>query len=127
VISNPETQKKTLSFAKELYPKEAVLKASYCFIDRCYIYLNQTDTDYTIEVTAKASFNIEGLQHEFKNELLAQTVRHHVYKQTHTIRELLMARAMASTIIDEHPDRATEAEDTNLDEIIIDWFDRDGH
>lgn len=64
---------------------------------------------------------------EFENEMLAQAVRYQVYLQTHTIREILMARAMSSTITgsntelekDELPDSIE-----NLDSILMDWFEK---
>jgi len=117
----------TASFSKALYPKEAVLKASYCFIDRCYIHLSQTDADYCVELSEKETMSPDILMNEFKNELLAQSVRYHVYKQTHVIREVLMARAMASTIVDSCHVHDTNGTDPNLEDIIQDWFDRHGN
>lgn len=124
MTGNTGSQKVTLSFAKELYPKEAVLKAAYCFLDKCYVYLDHTDTDYTVELTAKGSAAPDNIKNEFTNELLAQTVRFSVYKQTHTIREILLARAMASTLVDEDPDRESVEQDTDLTNINMSWFDR---
>ena len=122
---NIESNILTLSFNKDLYLKEALLKAAYRFIDICYIYINQTDTDYIVEITAKEAALPESLPNEIKNELLSQTVRLQVYKQTHVIRELLMARAMASTIINETPNAENDEdrENTDIAEIIEDWFE----
>jgi len=126
--TNTEKNTLILTFNKDLYPKEAMIKAAYRFIVDCYVYLNQTAADYVIEITAKETALPENLANEFRNELLAQTVRLQVYKQTHVIRELLMARAMASTIISEPPtgeSAATEA-DADLNEITKDWFEKYG-
>ena len=51
-----------------------------------------------IELTDKGDNDVADIALEFENEMLAQAVRYHVYLQTHTIREILMARAMSSTI-----------------------------
>ena len=124
MTNNEEKSIIKITFSKDLYPKEAVIKAAYSYIDKCYVYLTHTETDYSVELTAKESDAFENIENEFKNELLAQTARFYVYKQTHTIREILIARAMASTIIDEQPDLEAEKQDTNLDGIVMDWFDR---
>jgi len=115
-----------IKFCRDLYPKEAVIKAAYCFIDRCYIHLDQTNTDYSIEFIPKEGFTIDDIKNDFNNELLAQAVRYYVYKQTHVIREILLARAMASTIIDECADYELEEQDTNLEDIVMDWFEKYG-
>ena len=116
-----------LKFKQELYPKEALLKAAYHFIDRCYIHVDLIEDAYVVELTTKKDVTDDVTEHEFENELLAQTVRYHVYIQTHTIREILMARAMSSTITGSN----TEYEKTNLpdnldslENILTDWFDK---
>jgi His-Xaa-Ser system protein HxsD len=119
------SEKLVVAFKKELYPKEALIKAAYSFIDRCYIYLDHSDTEYIVELKPKDHDAQTSHEDGFKNELLAQTVRLQVYKQTHVIREILMARAMATTLIVEAPPAETN-EDTDLSEILLDWFDKHG-
>ena len=116
-----------LKFKRELYPKEALLKAAYHFIDRCYIYVDLTEDEYIVRITTKIDIPDDVTEHEFENELLAQTVRYHVYSQTHVIREILLARAMSSTITGSN----TELENAdlpdsldNLENILTDWFDK---
>lgn len=128
-----------MRFSKELYPKVSLLKAAYAFTDRAYIHLDADESNYYVTLAAK-----DGEQPipdgEFENEMLCQSVRHEIYLQTKTIRELLMARAMASTVLiaddarqddtlllqssssaeskeDAIPDEADEAS------ILSDWFD----
>jgi His-Xaa-Ser system protein HxsD len=123
-ISSEAKNTITLSFKKVLYPKEALLKAAYSFVDKCYVYLDCSDDDYIVALTAKETVLPSNLANEFKNELLSQAVRFQVYQQTHIIREVLMARAMASTLINEKTIEDVSATDTNLDDIIKDWFDK---
>jgi His-Xaa-Ser system protein HxsD len=113
-----------INYKRDLYPKEAVMKAAYHFIGRCYLYIDQNDEDYIIQMTAKDGCSLEMIPNEFENEMLAQAVRFQVYEQTHMIRELLMARAMSSTII-EAPAKIPEISDTaeSLEDILTDWFD----
>lgn len=87
-----------MRFSKELYPKIALLKAAYAFTDRAYLHLDADEANYYVSLVAKegAQTISEG---DFENEMLCQSLRHEVYSQTKTIRELLMARAMASTVL----------------------------
>ena len=59
--------------------------------------------------------------------LLAQAVRYQVYLQTHTLREILMARAMSSTIAGGNTElEKSELPDSidNLGSILTDWFEK---
>ncbi len=119
-------EEKILKFKQELYPKQAVMKAAYHFIDKCYIHVDVVDNEYVIDIKGK-KVESEKVALEFENELLAQTVRYQVYLQTHVIREVLMARAMSSTITGS----ATELKNNDaienvdsLENILADWFEK---
>ena len=116
-----------LKFKRELYPKEALMKAAYCFIDRCYIHVDFCNEEYVVEITGKGNADLDTIVLEFENELLAQTVRFQVYLQTHTIREVLMARAMSSTIVGDNTELEKDALPDNIDDldnILEDWFEK---
>lgn len=115
-----------LTFAKDVYPKIALFKSAYAFTDRAYLHLDVKDGYYIVEITPKSGHD-DITEKEFINEMLCQCVRHEIYEQTKTIRELLVARAMASTLIAQ-PDTASyhEAETAPLEsesQILKDWFD----
>ena len=63
-------------------------------------------------------------EQEFINEMLTQSVRHEVYQQTKNIRELLLARAMAtSVVVDEELVDDSETDDAfSENDILKDWF-----
>ena len=69
-------------------------------------------------------------QSKTRRAIGAQALREQVYRRTKTLREILLARAMTSTMIDrEDPVKAVEAEATDispdeLKEILTDWFER---
>ena len=107
---------------RNVYPIVAVKKASYHFLDKCYIHIDVDQDYYYIHVKQKEA--MIDIEEEIKNEVLAQTVRYDVYKQTHAIRELLLARAMSSTLIAEDIDLPDDADEigADLDEILMDWF-----
>ena len=120
-----------IQYDKEFYSKEALLKAAYHFTDRAYVYLGVEDGSFFVDFTAKggAQFDKEKLENEFKNELLAQVIHQTVSKETTVLRELLVARALSSTMGDEgiSSDAAespmTEDAQDELDAIAKDWFD----
>lgn len=120
-----------IQYDKEFYSKEALLKAAYHFTDRAYVYLGMEDGSFFVDFTAKGGiqFDKEKLENEFKNELLAQVIHQIVSKETTVLRELLVARALSSTMVDEgiSSDVAespmTEDAQDALDAIAKDWFD----
>ena len=120
-----------IQYDKEFYSKEALLKAAYHFTDRAYVYLGVEDGSFFVDFTAKGGiqFDKEKLENEFKNELLAQVIHQTVSKETTVLRELLVARALSSTMVDEgiSSDVAespmTEDAQDALDAIAKDWFD----
>lgn len=71
----------------------------------------------------------KNLENAFKNELLAQMIHQTVSKETTVLRELLVARALSSTMIDEGASSdvaespMTEDALDELDAIAKDWFD----
>ena len=114
-----------LKFRKELYPKVVLLKAAYNFTDIAYLHLDADEDYYYVAITPKDG-HAEITAGEFENEILAQSVRHEVYQNTKNIRELIMARAMATTVLAEKEitDEAPEIPETQYSEedILKDWF-----
>ena len=113
-----------MKFKRELYPKIALIKAAYNFSDVAYIHLDADECYYYVNIQPKDNRTVID-ENDFINEMLTQSVRHEVYQQTKNIRELLLGRAMAtSVIVDE-----TLFEDTNThdifdeNEILKDWFE----
>ena len=114
-----------LTFSKELYPKIALIKSAYSFTDRAYIHLDANDTHYMVDIIPKLGCS-EISEAEFANEMLCQCVRHEIYQQTKTVRELLAARAMASTVIQQNGSRLEDiSAEMPAEEkaILMDWFD----
>ena len=111
-------------FKKELYSKTALLKAAYNFTDKAFVHLDADDYYYLVELEMK-----EGeqpvMEKEFTNEMVAQSVRHEIYLQTKNIRELMLARAMATTVIAQEDSEqfvSDETDEYSEDEILKDWF-----
>lgn len=115
-------------FSKDIYEKESILKAAYSFTDKAYIHLDANENSYIVFIEVKDGYEkIE--EKEFQNELLAQMVRKKVFEQTKHVRELMLARAFSSTIIEQANDineklREDNCEHVNDDDILIDWFEK---
>ncbi len=112
-----------LQFSKEMYEKEAIIKASYFFTDRYYMELNSDDEFYYVEMSVKNGDFEENAEKEFMNEVLIQTTRLSISKQTKNIREMIIGRALASTIIDNRDTGFVDDESINSEEILNNWFD----
>jgi len=113
-------------FNKHIYDKDALIKAAYRFTDNAYIHLDVNEENYIVDVEAKDSADVVN-EKAFQNEIIAQMVRHKVSNQTRTVRELMIARAFSSTVIDnssyEQLQNECNEEDVALDDILIDWFE----
>lgn len=115
---------KNYSFSKGIYPKISILKAAFSYTDRAYIHLDVTDEAYTVQIVPKSGYEEVDLD-EFTNEVLSQCLRHEVYLQTKTVRELLVARSLSTSLIEEKPiPTATDECNAVPEDILVDWFDK---
>ena len=120
----------TAEYDSTLYPKEALLKAAFAFVEDYYIHLEIDRLNYQVRISSKEEKDLPNhIQKDFENELLVQTVRFHVLKETSDLRKLILARAMASTVLlDEKDEKAYFDVDSQkeykqaLDGILEDWF-----
>ncbi len=76
-----------LSFAKSLYPLEAVYSAAYVFMDRCYLLLDQpSDAFFRVSLTWKKGEppedGLRSLAGEFANEILSCAWRAQIAKES---------------------------------------------
>ena len=81
-----------------IYTKSTVLKSTYKFTDRTYIYINDNvnKEEFVIYFTPKDDLSIDVLSSEFMNELLDQELRSVVLDQTRKIRDVIVTRALLS-------------------------------
>ncbi|WP_294241413.1 His-Xaa-Ser system protein HxsD [Pseudobutyrivibrio sp.] len=114
----------TVKYPDDLYPKEVLIKAAYRYIDQAYIHIDKDQGNYIVSIIPKdgACPISEG---EFDNEMLSQAARYIISVRTKNIREITLARAMASTIIEEDSPYEPTEDITNVDDILKDWFDNE--
>lgn len=123
----------TFKVNKKLFSSEALLKAAYSFLDNAYIHFDEEESEWLVNMESKGQEGLpDDINRKFENELLAQTVRINVANRTKTIREIVLARAMTSTMIDKNdPIEKIQSEQSDiseetLNEILTDWFDSHG-
>lgn len=120
------------SVEKDMYSREVLLKTAYGFTDKVYIHLSQNEKNWLVSWQPKEDEDIP--PEVFENELIAQSLRELLIEKTTDIRKLILARAFASTIIeDEKEGQELNSEeesklmiDENIqeseNEILKDWF-----
>lgn len=112
-------------FNKEFYSKEAVMKAAYTYIDNYYIHLDMERQYYEISLEPKTE-NIDNVfEKDFENELLIQQMRNDIWEKTSSLRKMIYARALASTIIEisDEENEWNNGEENDAESILKDWFD----
>ncbi len=114
-----------ITVSKELYSKKVLLKTCYKYTDNYYIHLTSDQYNYYIDIVLKNGEDDEYITNLIGNELIEQENREIVISETHNIREILFARAMASSIIysDDMEERINT--DINDDTAMKDWFEND--
>lgn len=112
-----------LKFNRELYSKVALIKAAYNFTDSAYIHLDADNEYYYVSIEPKDP-SVSISESDFVNEMLSQAVRHEIYIQTKTIRELMLARAMATSVVTKDDNLPLDGSNEvfSEDEILKDWF-----
>lgn len=128
-MGNFTVSEKIGKYNRDFYNIDALKKAAYKFIDEWYVHLDIQDKNYIVQfIPRDTSMENEDVIRLFENELLSQEVRNVVFNKTHTLRELLVARAMASTMVvgDDIPEQIQMEENADntkkLDSILKDWF-----
>ena len=87
-----------LAFSKGLYEKSALLKAAYSFTEVAYLHLSQDDKNWYVSWHNKPG---ETLTSEaFENALIEQQLRKELLRESRDLRTVLLARAMASTLVE---------------------------
>lgn len=112
-------------FNKSLYSKEALIKAAYNYIDDFYLHLDCDEEYFLVEMQPRRKEQLCPTEKEFQNEMLIQETRRIVNERTSKLREMMYARALASTVIEE-PTEDNAAESDNAEQILVDWFEKNG-
>ena len=111
-------------YSKELYSKDVLMKAAYAFTDDVYVHLDCDNENYMVSVTSKLDESEENIFNKFENELIAQETRKIIAGQTKNIREMIVARALSSTMVHLNEENVKDEESFDAKEISKSWFDK---
>ena len=113
-----------MKYSKEIYDKDVFIKACYAFTDIAYLHLSADDKNYYVEIIPKRDVDkSEEIHRKLENELIFQQTRKIVSRRTKSLREMIVARALASTIINEDEQHVEEEQVFSADNILKDWFE----
>ena len=101
---------------KELYSKEVLLKTAYSLTDKVYLHLEQNEKYWIVSWKPKENNDLN--EGEFENELIAQALREKLISQTADIRKIILARAFASTVLDDQPGEINHTMPENVEQTI---------
>lgn len=91
----------------KLYDLETVYSASYVFLDRAYVLLDgDPKKEILVKLKPKEKCDLEALGGEFFNELISYSDYKARAKQTKTIRETLLQRALLTndpSVVEQDP------------------------
>lgn len=115
----------------DIYKKESVMQVTYMFIDNYYTYLDYENTDsryikVVLEPKKGIKVDLEESAGKFLNELLNQSLRTSIVEKTKSVRELVLARALFTSYLDESQQTDLEEdtqEEYSINSIAKDWFD----
>lgn len=100
---------KKIKFAvnEKLFPLEAILTASYGFIDAYYLYIDKKGNNLWVSLEPKdeTNFNLKprDVEGQFRNELLHDTLRIKISQNNAEIREYIISQALSSALpVDEN-------------------------
>ena len=113
-----------INYSTAIYPKEVLIQAAYRFLDRAYIHIDKDNEHFIVAIQNKDNSS-PVTAGEFDNEMLNQAARYVISTRTKNIREITLARAMASTIIEENISYEETEDITDIDSILKDWFDNE--
>ena len=110
-----------ITVSQKIYSLEVVYGASYVFLDRAYIFLDEKkEEELLITVKPKETMNkkqLEDFGGEFYNELLNYSLRVGISKNNQKIREYIVGRALIGALgEDEEEVKAKEEPEEEIEE-----------
>ena len=118
---------------KDIYNLVAIEKSLANFMEKIYIKLEERRNKILIKIKIKnKEENLEKIIGELYNDFLRENLRYNVAMETKNLRELIVGRALYTTCIDikdeeteEMKLKENEEKDYNIDEIAVNWFEKD--
>ncbi len=120
----------------DIYPIIVVEKTISNFLNIAFAKIEREDNKIIVKMILNSTKNTSNIVGEFYNELLEESLRYKIAKETKDLRELIVGRALYSTcievdntenekeIIEEENENISnyEEKDYDIDEIAVNWF-----
>ena len=89
-----------LKVNEKLFPLEAVLTASYSFMDFFYLYIDKKGNIFSVSLEPKDETNLKpgDIEGQFRNELLHSALRIKISRNNAEIREYIVSQALNSAL-----------------------------
>ena len=122
-----------IKVSTNIYPLLSIKMAASNFLEYAFIALEEkNDTCIIFIKKVDPSMSDEDIVWKLYNELLRESIRYDISKETKNIRELIVGRSLYSTCIKDESDKITENStiekvdeniEYNVDNIAVSWFD----
>jgi His-Xaa-Ser system protein HxsD len=84
----------------KIYSLEALLKTAYWYTSKCFLHLQHSSSDQVeVRFKCRTDVQIANLPEQFINDLLDQTLRDKVARETEALRNLIVAHALSKTCL----------------------------
>jgi His-Xaa-Ser system protein HxsD len=83
-----------------VYSLESLLKTAYWYTGKCFLHLQHSSPEHVeVRFRTKPDMQITNLPEQFMNDLLDQTLRDKLAKETEAFRNLIVAHALSKTCL----------------------------
>ena len=122
----------------DIYPIIVIEKTISNFLDIAFDKIEKENNKIIVKLVLNSEQNINNIVGKFYNELLEESLRYNIARETKDLRELIVGRALYSTCIEvdnvENEKETikvenksfsnTEEKDYDIEEIAVNWFEK---
>ena len=122
----------------DIYPIIVIEKTISNFLDIAFAKIEKENNKIIVKLVLNSEQNINNIVGKFYNELLEESLRYNIARETKDLRELIVGRALYSTCIEvdnvENEKETikvenesfsnTEEKDYDIEEIAVNWFEK---
>lgn len=122
----------------DIYPIIVIEKTISNFLDIAFAKIEKENNKIIVKLVLTSKQNTNNIVGKFYNELLEESLRYNITRETKNLRELIVGRALYSTCIEvdnvENEKETikvenesfsnTEEKDYDIEEIAVNWFEK---
>lgn len=122
----------------DIYPIIVIEKTISNFLDIAFAKIEKENNKIIVKLVLTSKQNTNNIVGKFYNELLEESLRYNIARETKNLRELIVGRALYSTCIEvdnvENEKETikvenesfsnTEEKDYDIEEIAVNWFEK---